>query len=550
MKRIVLACLLVPAASAAAAPHPDLTVARPPWTPSLRMRPQAVAQSVPDPAPEAPEAAAPPSVDPIRLPPPPRRRDDMLDPDDRDLDEQLSFRFDVGFGLDGGEPSGQPLLSGAQLPLEQYARVRMYGYGDAVIGTRGLAAPSLSTYAAASFRIDHVADRPITAVPSVFDATGVDEVMVRAAHAELDEYFENPWLRPLYLRAGRQFRYGPAIAHFDGATVGYETGVLSVGLFSGYRVSLYGHTDRASDEAISGGDLRLDLYRLRRVPLVLTASFLDFDDSTHSDLGVALQWSRDVLLRGSVRSRNGNIARQRLELRLRVSQVTVVSAELDNRTGDDWIYDLLIAAPDANGDARRYLDLGPPLPRLVVGVRAGTVLLRNIDVLVRGGAAVEHDDELDTAWSPDYLEGGGALEVRVQRSIAVGTSVLVRRFGRGDPIPVGDETPGPDPLPGTLLPGIGERSFVETGGRLEYRQGARKFRAGAELYGRFYRFDTPYLPERSEDFDLIGGARFHVEGWAGERLRLRAEYDLSSAIAAAPELRGIKSLRVLAEGRF
>lgn len=546
---LVLLLVLAAAGEAWAAPRLDLTVPRPP--PSLRMRPATLALAPPEPAPEAPvDAADPATIDPIRLPPPPRRREEISDSGAVTLEEQLIFRFDVGFGLDGGEPSGEPMLSGSQVPTGEYARVRMYGFGDAVIGTRGLMASSLSTYAAATFRFDHVADRPITPVPSVYDATGVDDILIRAAHAEVDEYFENPWLRPLYLRAGRQFRYGPAIAHFDGFTIGYDTDVASVGLFSGYRVSQLGHTDHVPDESISGGDLRLDLYRLRRVPLVFTASFLEFDGSSHSDLGVALQWSRDILLRGSLRSRNGHSARQRLELRLRVSKVTVVSAELDNRTEDDWIYDILIADRPDDATARRWLDLGPPLPRTVLGVRAGTVLLRNIDVLVRGGAAIERDDEVDAPWSPSYLEAGGALEVRVRRAIAVGSSLLYRRYGRDDPVPVGDLTSGPDPLPGTLFSGVGERSFVESGGRLEYRQGARKFRAGAELYGRFYRFDTPYQVSRADDADLIGGARFHVEGWAGEHLRLRAEYDLSSAIAAAPELRGIKSLRVLAEGRF
>ena len=42
-----------------------------------------------------------------------------------------------------------------------------------------------------------------------------------------------------------------------------------------------------------------------------------------------------------------------------------------------------------------------------------------------------------------------------------------------------------------------------------------------------------------------------MEGWAFNRLRIKAEYDVSiSDIQLAPELRGIKSLRVLAEGTY
>ena len=47
-----------------------------------------------------------------------------------------------------------------------------------------------------------------------------------------------------------------------------------------------------------------------------------------------------------------------------------------------------------------------------------------------------------------------------------------------------------------------------------------------------------------------GGGRFSLEAWPWPRLRLRAEYDLTTVYDLAPEIRGYKSLRILAEGSF
>ena len=40
------------------------------------------------------------------------------------------------------------------------------------------------------------------------------------------------------------------------------------------------------------------------------------------------------------------------------------------------------------------------------------------------------------------------------------------------------------------------------------------------------------------------------EAWISPRLRLRTEYELSNRFAAAPEIAGLKALRIIAEGRY
>ena len=119
--------------------------------------------------------------------------------------------------------------------------------------------------------------------------------------------------------------------------------------------------------------------------------------------------------------------------------------------------------------------------------------------------------------------------------------------------------PVPDPLPEPgdqigepSLDQIGERSFYESGVGIDYTAGARRFNASAELYSRAYNHQTPYQETDIEGtFDVHSGGRFAVEGWAQSRIRIKAEYDVSlGALELAPELRGVKMLRILTEGTF
>lgn len=548
---------------------PDLTVRRMPTpTPTtLAMRTRvARAQE----APGAPPATTTPTAPETR-----RRgaalqasRRESIAPGDR-LEDKVVFRFNIGFGMDGGQPSTTPPLvgrpPGATGPGGEYDVLRAYGFGDLVLGTRGLLMSSLGTYFAAEFRLDqdlpHAGDGT-GAVPSVHYRTNDDqEMLVRHGYAEIDGFFERKWLKPLYLRAGRQFKYSVTVAHFDGTTIGYETKPFSISSWVGQRVSLY-HLDTAlnneSAPEIVGGTARVDLYELRKFPLVLTTDWLQFEGHAHREYGLAFRWGPDITIRASARTLDDDWARQRLAMWLRLSEVTTINFELDNRSGDDWMYDLMTLRPvDRRGDPRSYLNLGPVLPRVQLAVRGGTVLLRNLDILLRGAAAIEHaDGDVDAPFSPSYLEAGTALEVRLRRNLRLGASLTARRYRRDEPEPIlempeaaGESLPDPLPLLGDQL---GERSFYESGLGVDYTAGARRFNASAELYSRAYNRQTPYEETVIEgDYDVHSGGRFAVEGWARSRVRIKAEYDVSfGALQLAPELRGVKMLRVLVEATF
>lgn len=480
------------------------------------------------------------------------------------LHEQVVFRFNLGFGLDGAQASTQPSLDGSTCLQTgtcngKYTQNRVYGFGDVVLGSRGLLAQSLAGYFAAQFRFDQSAIA-FSAVPTVYDGEGVQEVQIRSAYGEMDRMFESRWLRPLYVRIGRQYRYGAAVAHFDGLTASYDTRVGSLGVFFGTGVNLYriAKSPKLEDRGLAGVTVRLDLAALGRGPIVLTANTLSYDGHDHSDLGASVRVRRNIDARVRLRRLDDDLAQADLQVRARLSAVTIAVLDLDHSTASDWRYDPLLVAPARElTDARRYLDLEPPGPRTYLSLRAGTVLLDNVDLLVRGAAALEHDDgeespgtEAPARFASSYVEGGAALEVRLQRTLSLALSGMARwRPARVSASPATPDDATPDPLPADL--GYArDGSYYEGGALARYTEGARIFSAEAELYLRHYERLLLYtMPGLFDEDDRVGG-RLSVEGWAGERLRLRIEYEATAVLASIPELRGLKSLRLMLEGRF
>ncbi len=477
----------------------------------------------------------------------------------RRLDEKLVLQVSLGIGIDGGQPSGKTLLSGASLDEgSNYSRLRSYGFGNATIGTNGLGTRSLRSYLASSYRFDKNIAAASTPIPTVYDGEFSDFV-VRSAWIDLEDVFDSPALRPLYFRVGRQYKYLAAIAHFDGISGGYQTKNVKASAFIGSRVDLY---DSATPSGtLSGGELNIHLGRLGGVSWRLVASTLRAGQHTHTSGSIAARINRGTrvaTVAAKVRTIGRKLAAESIRIRSRVSAQTTATFELDNQHSRDWAYDfLLLESPSLSATSpRRYLDLGPPRPRIRIKLRGGTVLLRNIDILasIAGAAIYSHNSDDLGGQAPStrstYLEAGTAIELRLRRNLRLGASVTGRIFRRRGQRATSNIDQIPDPLP-TNTGLAGERTFAEAGTFLGYTLGARRFSAKAEFYGRRFRSRSPYIPIDSEQAELRSGGRFSVEGWANDHLRLSVAYDLSlAAIRQAPELDGIKSLRANVEGVF
>jgi hypothetical protein len=579
--RIALVLLLVARVAAA---EPDLQLTHEP--PSLRMRPRVRTRTA---AVVTPEPATPtPAPAPVAAPP--------AEPDIsyvRDVREPVSVRFSLGYAVDGTTLTGQPTLGG-RLPVSNASSshpdldlVHAYGFGEAYLSTRGVGIPSLSTYFASQFQLSHrqtvrdpmnpladAAGNVVTAPPiaSWFDRSGIKTTNV---WAEVKDFL--PWtsLAPVRVRAGELYVYGPWVMHMYGALAAYEGKLVHASVYGGSRVPDYtlALADQLLDRSgIVGSSLRVDLRDLQNpIPFTVSVEGLAFTrlgagenkPSNHTELEIDWRPREDLAVIGQARAIDGAWANEHVQFRARYRQVTNVVFDITHRHGDDWRWDPSLVGPESQDPLapKRYLELGPVVPQVLVSARAGTLIAENVDLYARLAASndLRTDPTTNSSFAASYLEGGGALEVRLRRTIAVGISGLTRRTSRLDDITQRiEDTPGtPDPLP--LSASMGERSFVEGGATLRMTLGARKFSALVEVYGRRTDFARVYCigTRCMSDSDtgvttseFHGGGRFTVDAWIRNRVRLFASYDLSSSLPLQPELTGYKSLRLILEGEY
>jgi hypothetical protein len=184
-------------------------------------------------------------------------------------------------------------------------------------------------------------------------------------------------------------------------------------------------------------------------------------------------------------------------------------------------------------------------------VTAGAVA-QNVDLLGRGAMAidVEGDEALINPSQPSYVEGGAGVEIRLRRALSLQASALVRDYSRPFPDAFTDTLGIADPLPPRSQ--MGEESLVEGGVSARYSGGARRYSVQGEIYWRRTKWVPLFeaAPDDTGPLDRHGGGRFSLEAWVSPRVRVRGEYDLSTSLDFAPELLGLKSLRLLAEGTY
>ncbi|MBL0217337.1 MAG: hypothetical protein IPQ07_26110 [Myxococcales bacterium] len=573
MKRIALAMVTLAGAQAIADPRLEVTHEPPPK--HLKMRARPVAQTAPAARSATPMPAAPP---PLARAPEPLEQTAAL----RDLSQQVSFEIDIGYQVESANPSGRASL-GSRPPTvgEDYAKLRSYGFSEVFGSTRGLGLGSLSSYFAARLQAARKLDyspapgQTLSVAPPIatwFERSGVD---IRYGWAELKDFLPPRWgMSKLRFRAGGQHVYGPWILHLDGGLVAYDGPIVTASAYAGVR-----HTDYTRDQSdqrptVAGASVRFDLRGLSRpVPLALQAEVLSMGasrinaDAAQPATESALlrgDWRprRDVAVIAQVRTLDRKAASQRLEVRARYKQVTNLVFDITHRTQNDWQWDPAFVVPDRDATgARRYLDLGPVVPQFLGSARAGTLIAENVDLLIRGAFATEGKGTatdgsqriIKNSFAAPYVEIGGALEIRLRRTLALGASLLSRQTNHDQPadkMPVFDQKDVAQALPPNEY--RGEEGFTELGGSVKMSLGARKFSSLVEVYGRRTRYALLYADPTLviPGSDLRIGGRFTIDAWVGDRVRISTAYDVSSALEFAPEISGYRSLRLMLTGIY
>jgi hypothetical protein len=555
------------ASHALAEPRPQLRITHEPPPRHLRMRPRAAATTPPPAArPATPMPAAPAPLSPVD---PGDRSDELAAL--RDVLEPVSFSLTIGYQVDGARPSGKASLDAPVQEGRDYNALRSYGFGELFFSTRGVALDSLSSYIALrldagqqdSYRPPGQANALRVAPPITtwFERTTFE---ARTGWGEIKDFLPRRFgLRKLRFRAGRQYVYGPWVLHLDGGLLAYDGDVVTASAYAGGSHADYVTTAELADEryAVTGASLRVDLRRLASLPIAFTGETVAVtrgpagqSDSTHRQLEVDWQPRLDFTVFAQLRTLGGSLASERLQFRGRYRQVTNLVFDVMRRFGTDWRWDPSFLAADDPMSARRYLDLGPVVPQLIASLRGGTLIAENVDLLARTTIAADlsKPGEPRSSFSAGYVELGGALEVRLRRTVAVGASALSRQTTRED-VPGGpiiDVRLSPQPLPPSES--TGERGFTEAGARMRMSLGARRFSAMAEVYGRQTRYAIAYRDptNRIDTSDFRGGGRVTLDAWIGKRVRLFASYDLSSAIEYTPQITSYKSLRLTMTGVY
>ncbi len=567
----VLALTLVAGTAHAEPRVPKPSEIREPPPRNLKMRPRVAQTSAPAPAATTPMPSAPP---PISRAPAPVTRDEEATVALRDIKQRVSFSIDVGYQVESAPPTGRASLD-RPAPVEgrDFDAFRAYGFGEVFAATRGVGLSNLSSYFALRFQaarksLTTAADTPTTVdvtppIATWFQRSGVE---VRSGWGEARDFLPQRWgLQKLRLRGGSQYVYGPWVTHLDGFLLGYDGAILKASAYAGLRHSDYTREQPDRRPSVSGLTLRADLRGLPRpLPLAVQADLLAV--GAYGEAGQPASRSgllqgdwrprRDVAMIASVRTLDGNVASQRLELRARYKEVTNVVLDLNRHTEFDWRWDPALVAPDSSDAtaARRYLDLGPVVPRFVGSLRAGTLIAENIDVLLRGAFAADvTSDESDrkNTFAAPYYEIGGALEVRLRRTVAIGASAVTRDTAHEQlEMPTVDVRGSTQPLPANEY--RGEDGFTEAGTTIKLSLGARTFSSQLEFYGRRTRYTVLYVDPALEipSSDIRYGGRITLDAWVGRQLRLFASYDLSSAFDFQPEINGYKTLRLMVTGVY
>lgn len=569
---LAVALARAPAASA----EVSLVLTHEPGPRTLKMRRKRAA-AAPDPAPARPRPKMPKAPRVSATAPEPIEGLEGL----RDVRQPVSFSIDIGYQVDGARPTGRPGLGQpAPVPGRDYATLRSYGFGEAFLSTRGVGLASLDTYFAMRFQAarsittaNPVAGMAPVAVPSPiatwFERSGYE---FRTGWAEMRDFLPDRFgLRPLRVRAGSQYVYGPWMLHLDGLYVAYDGALLTASLYSGVRHSDYTRAQSERRPVVAGASLRLDLSALASaVPVAVGGEYMTLSASDETGEGRVdttlgqIDWRprRDIVVLGQIRGVNGDLASQRVEVRTRFKQVTNIVFDITRRFEADWRWDPSLVSPRTavigtiDTEARRYLDLGPVLPQLIASARAGTLIRENIDLLARAAIASDLDsgDAPVNTYSAPYVELAGGLEVRLRRQVALDLSALTRQHTERETPPAGQQIvdiPGTiDPLPDQ--PQLGEQGFTELGTAIKMTLGARRFSAMVEVYGRRTRYTVNYRDalDPLPPTELHGGGRFTVDAWVGRKLRLFASYDVSSVFDSAPEISGYKSLRLMMTGIY
>ena len=481
----------------------------------------------------------------------------------RALQENVVFRVNVGYALQSSQVAAERGLSGFSpgdvetLDGQAFAGQRQYGLGDLVLGTDGWLVPSMSTYFASRLQYSIDGASSFTALPNALDSFDDGRaILVRAAYAEIDGIGKGGPLAHLYVRAGRQFRYGSTrfIANFDGLTAAYDAPAFEVSGFVGQQVLLYVPGHRG---LIGGGGFKLRGGELFDIPADLATDYLFVSgdvSSAHSARHYVESNLRASLGTGelNVQSRladNGaltdlgmGLARIGAGYRHPLGKRLLLSGDVTHYTAREVAYDFVTPTRVDIINVAETLGLGlePPGDATRLGLRVDTIIARWLELYGFATASFAHGDT-HAGYNTSFQEVGGALYARLPGDVEVTGQYKLRNH-------LLDEMANALGTRFDELAGTGVSLMHELSGDVRYRVRAIRSSLSVGGYGRVYRLSTPYVEIAG---DTRRGVRFQADARLADSLRVNLTGEIAETSPVLDiDLGTLTSVRAFLEAAF
>lgn len=463
-------------------------------------------------------------------------------------------RLDIGFEHVTGAASGDPDLQDNDPGANLRESTQFLDVGLA-LGTRGLGYGPLNSYLLGQLRLDLGGEPGVDETighPTVLHSYGDARLLaLHLAYAELAGFGTQGALQHMHLRAGRQFHWGgPLGVTFDGATLGYDDGALSVAVRGGRRAAVYNEIQ--DDPGVLAG---LDVaYALGgRQGLTLRGEYLFFTreltlidrdaalltggeetvDYTVQLAAVGAYWdaTRDVLLSLRASLVAPELSHLRAGLRWAFGRSALL-VDVDQKIGRDLTYDIAAGRGLERRDRRTtYEALRLNIPDRQPYTDAQAVLELEVAdgfVLVpeAGVRVVQADDEVRTPYDADQTRWGLGGYYDVPFDPQQGLELQVRyggtRYDRAG------EAHFADPAAGA------ERVAHEMSGAVRYARGRRRvgnrilgtriFSAGVNAYQEIWVLGNRFIDDTDE---LAGGIGIDARWTFTEWTAVRASYEFA-----------------------
>ena len=310
-------------------------------------------------------------------------------PSGNDFRWKVLFKLDVNYELDDAGVNGaaalalkKPTLPGGDAQAAALNGRADYLSSDHVLGTEGFGWSHLRLYYN-GFVMHRLEDGASTVFPTAYlkgdQKTAYD---VRSGYAEIDGFKDQGFWSKVYLRAGRQFRYGAGIATFDGLTVGYAGPAVEVSLWGGRRSPRF--LDDTNPGFVAGADLTLHLEGVTGVPIDIAADYLTYINggTAHHLMLVSGKWRMRTggKLLVSVSSYDFGGARAYLGVTHPLGRVAQLKIYYDLKIGRDLTYDYISGF---GLSASRYFSLPDIEDRSRLGLRIDHEIARRFEYAVR-----------------------------------------------------------------------------------------------------------------------------------------------------------------------